>query len=205
MSAIPKQNYPIDCQQPHAELLDVESGTVWQSLLPMDRDTYRALALPETVLRIGLGQGVMDEHYFRQSPGAAAAGPVTQREIAGFQWIHCANPPADFADVLAADGPARLLVDKHHSLVFAAGRDVTALRNPDGARYIQVIAPRRDSSPVANASEEPGLAGFPEGWTAVTVHFHTRTSVHLPNPTEAWFLSDGSSYQGPLLDLPEEA
>jgi len=43
MTNTPKQNCPVDCQEPHGEILDLESGTVWQTYLPISKQAYNAL------------------------------------------------------------------------------------------------------------------------------------------------------------------
>ena len=111
MTNTPKQNCPVDCQEPHGEILDLESGTVWQTYLPISKQAYNALDLPKTLVKIGVGTGVMDEHYFRRSPGADEDGPVSERDIAGLRWFHCANPP-EGAKAPDEDGPIKQLLDK---------------------------------------------------------------------------------------------
>jgi hypothetical protein len=59
MTNTPKQNFPVDCQQLQAEMLDLESGTVWQTCLPISKEAYNALDLPKTLVKIGVGTGVM--------------------------------------------------------------------------------------------------------------------------------------------------
>ena len=65
MPEIPKRNFPVNCHEAHAELLAMEKGTVWQSLQPISRENYARLVLPTSLVPIGIGKGVMDEHYFR--------------------------------------------------------------------------------------------------------------------------------------------
>ncbi len=39
---------------------------------------------------------------------------------------------------------------------------------------------------------------LPEGWSLRTEKFESRTTVRLPNPTQAWFFANGASFQGPV-------
>ena len=193
LANIPAGNCPVDARQPHTELLDLEDGTIWQSLLPMGRDTYRALALPETLLKMGLGAGVMDAHYFRRSPGASEDGPVASREIAGATWIHCANTPSDALQVLAEPGPSLVMVEKHHSLIFDSGREVELARTPQGVDYVRVIA--------GNPGTEVPLQ-LPQGWELRRVTLAEPVVMHLPCPTEAWFIPGHGCFQGPVTGFP---
>ena len=139
MIAVPPENQLVNCREPHAEFLDTATGTVWQSHLPITAEEWAELTLPEPLVKLGLGRGAMDEHWFRCSPGAEAPGAVSERTVAGRRFIHCANPPAGGGDRPVQGGPVRLFVDKHHSLCFHAGRTAQILRLPDGREYVQVI------------------------------------------------------------------
>ena len=199
MTEVPTENYLIDCLQPHAEVLEVATQTVWQSVEPISHVEYAQLALPEGIVPVGIGSGVMDAHYFRQSPGAEAPGPVRDRFINGRRFIHCANPPAAGAERPIPDGPARLIVDKHHTLIFEAGSELTIIRTETGADLIQVIS----ASPEGGGLLQENAVGaddfaLPSRWQLRTETITERTVIDLPNPTEAWFFPNGSSFQGPI-------
>ena len=74
-------NLLVDCGKPHCELLDLELGVVWQSHGPITQEAYDALELPAKWIKVGIGVGVMDEHFFRRSPGANEDGPLAEREV----------------------------------------------------------------------------------------------------------------------------
>lgn len=201
LSDIPEHNVMADCQSLHAELLDLTAGTVWQSQQAISREAYEALVLPANLRRVGIGKGVMDAHYFRRSPGAEADGPVAERRIDGHLFIHCADPPREGAETVAEGGPLLLRVDKHHTLVFEAGREIDVVTLPDGRRFVQVIAaaPEGGSLPqAADASAGVEDLSLPPGWSLRAMSLTTRATVHLPNPTEAFFFANGASFQGPI-------
>jgi len=198
---IPEHNFMVDCRETHAELLDLETGTVWQSQRPISREAYDALVLPASLIRVGIGTGVMDAHYFRRSPGADADGPVAERDVEGRLFIHCANPPRGGPEFPVGDDPRLLRVDKHHSLIFDAGREVEVIRLADGRDFVQVIAAARpDGDPFLTNSAPTGAAGFhlPEGWQLRSEKLAVQTTIHLPSPTHAWFFENGASFQGPI-------
>jgi len=199
MSEVPEINFILDCHQPHSEVMELATKTVWQSRLPMTGEALERLSLPAGFIKVGIGVAVMDVHYFRCSPGSEGDSPVTEREIAGHQFIHCANSPAQGAETPVPGGPQLLKVDKHHSLVFMPGRTVDVLCLPDGKKYVQVIS----ASPEGDGIMQRGLSPtndflLPEGWSLRTMTFEVRTTIHLPNPTEAWFFDNGASFQGPV-------
>jgi len=192
-------NVLVDCQALHAELLDLETRTVWQSHRPISREAYLALELPVELVKVGIGAGAMDEHYFRRSPGAEADGPVAEREVAGHLFIHCANPPKGGAETPVGDDPKLMRVDKHHSLIFDQGREILVIRDADGRDFVQVIT----ASPGGGGwlqEVATGTSGIrlPEGWSLRPERLASRTTIHLPNPTQAWFFANGASFQGPV-------
>ena len=202
MQKIPKKNFPIDCQALHSEIIDLDTGTVWQSHLPMSRDIYDNLELPPALRKVGIGRGVMDQHYFRRSPQASVDGPVTEKVIAGHAFFHCANPPADGAEMPIPGGPALLRVDKHHSLVFHAGSELQLVTTEPGKTFIQVIAATPSGGGIMQKGSTDHVVSLPDGWQASSQTVSATTVIHLPHPTQAWFFADGASFQGPT-DIPE--
>lgn len=198
---IPAHNLMIDCHELHAEVMDLGTGTVWQSHLPISREAFTALVLPAKLIKVGVGAGVMDAHYFRRSPGADADGPVAERDIAGRLFIHCANPPKGGPETPVGDDPKLLRVDKFHSLIFEAGAEVDVIRLPDGRDFVQVIAatPRGGGLLQPEADPQSELEfHLPEGWALRTEKLAARATIHLPHPTQAWFFRNGASFQGPV-------
>ena len=74
-ATLPAENHLVDCQALHAELLDLTTQAVWQTHAPITTEEYAALSLPKTLIRVGIGSGVMDEHFFRRLT-TRIAGPV---------------------------------------------------------------------------------------------------------------------------------
>ncbi len=205
-------NKLVYCKELHAEVLDLETGYVWQTHGPIGREAYDALELPAKHIKVGIGSGVMDEHYFRRSPGATSDGPLSEREIDGHRFIHCANPPKGGPETPLGANPKFLLVDKYHSLIFEAGNTVLVIEDTDGRDFVQLIsASREGGSPLQPKDPASGSADLdlPDGWKLRNERFETRTTIHLPHPTRAWFFANGASFQGPIDTfgklVPEEA
>ena len=71
----------------------------------------------------------------------------------------------------------------------------------DGRDFVQVIAVSpRGGGLLQRAGATPGghEIPLPEGWSLRTEALESRTTIHLPNPTLAWFFASGASFQGPV-------
>ncbi len=199
MTDTPAQNYLVDCQQPHAEVIEVSTRAVWQTIEPLTREALAQLTLPDGIAPIGVGTGVMDAHYFRQSPGADAPGPVRVRIIDDVGFIHCATPSVTGPEQPIPDGPARLMVDKHHTIIFEAGSEIAIIRMENGAEMVQVISATPEGGGLLQKDTVPAKDfSLPPRWQLRIEKVAKRTEIDLPNPTEVWFFADGSSFQGPV-------
>jgi hypothetical protein len=91
------------------------------------------------------------------------------------------------------------MVDKHHTIIFEAGSDLTIIRTETGVDLIQVISASPEGGGLLqeNAVDADDFA-LPSGWQLRTEPVTKRTVIDLPNPTEAWFFANGSSFQGPV-------
>jgi hypothetical protein len=91
------------------------------------------------------------------------------------------------------------MVDKHHTIIFEAGRELTIIRTETGSDFIQVISASPEGGGLLqeNAVEADDFA-LPSGWHLRLEPVAERTVIDLPNPTEAWFFANGSSFQGPV-------
>jgi hypothetical protein len=98
-------------------------------------------------------------------------------------------------------GSLALQVDKYHSLIFDAGREVDVMPLPDGRDFVQVITATPQGGGLLQPKRVPsGAAGFhlPDDWVLRSEKLMARITIHLPNPTQAWFFKNGASFQGPV-------
>ena len=91
------------------------------------------------------------------------------------------------------------MVDKHHTLIFEAGSALNLIRTETGTDFVQVIS----ASPEGGGLLQDGTVEaddfeLPASWQLRTVQAEKRLVIDLPNPTEAWFFANGSSFQGPV-------
>jgi hypothetical protein len=170
------------------EIIDLTTREVWQDRNPTPRAWWNELSLEAPLLKAGYGAGNMDRMWFRRSPDAEVDGPVREREIAGRQFFCCARAPGD----MGQGNPRRLMVDKHHTLLYQAGREVQILTTAEGKDFVLVV----DGVPDAPA---PAL---PEGWRVRGIKLEEDWIVELPAPTETYWFEGMISYQGPVENLP---
>lgn len=202
LSHIPRENFVFDCHMHHGELVDTTTGTGWHSVHPISRETFGTLELPEGFRKGGIATSVTDAYCFLRPPGADREGPLPRREIGGHEFMNIANPPANGPERLGDDGwPMLLRVDKYHTLIYNAGREIGVIRAPDGREFVELIAPVPEGGAILQGdSPPPDMTdlNLPEGWNLRTELTASLTIIHLPCPTEALFFANGASYQGPV-------
>jgi len=176
-------------REPRCEIVEVATREVWQGYDPCTRAWYEALDPGEGFVKVGFGAGIMDRSWFRRSPDANVDGPVRTREFDTRPFFLCARAPAD----VDPGPPRRMMVDKHHTILFESGRDISLLRTAEGGLYVQVVGGAGESSP-------PEL---PEGWGFETVSLDADWIVELPHPCETFWFAGMVSFQGPIDGLPD--
>jgi len=171
------------------EFMDLDTREVWQPFEPVSKQWYEGVELEPGWARVGYGAGFMDRAWFRRSPGDAQDGRVRTREIDGETFFCCAKPIGQGPD----GDPPKLMVDKHHSLGFDAGRVIPILESPCADTFVLVVAQKPDAT-------APKL---PDGWTLYGIQLQQDWRIDLPAPTETYWLDTFSmSFQGPVA-LPE--
>lgn len=188
LAGVPAENFLTAVGELHAEVMENATLDVWQSCGPVSREELDALELEEGWRRVGVGRGAMDAHCFRRSPGAGEDGPVRLRQIGGREFLLCARPASAPERVAGDGGPTLLQVDKHHTIVFEAGRTVDWLTLPDGREFVHVIAAEAGAPPL----------GLPDGWKVASRAVERELVIHLPSPTTVFFFPNGDSFQGPI-------
>jgi len=188
LPGVPEPNVMVEPGELHMEVIDLGTRRVWQSLHPVGRDEYEAMHFEPPLVKVGLGRAAMDAHGFRRSPEADEDGPMERRALHGRVFVFCAMPEgAGMASAAEPGGPQQLMVNKHHSLLYRAGRSLDFMRLPDGQELVHVIAAEEGAPP-------PKL---PEGWQRESVALAQDLLVELPCPTTVYFFPNGDSYQGP--------
>jgi hypothetical protein len=181
----PEQNIQFELEQPHIEMLSSQDGKCWQVMTGVTHAEYEALPIEPPDIKVGIGNAAMDDAYFKRSPGADADGPVEVLERYGHSWSYIARPCGAPTMPAGREGPRQIQVDKHHVVIFRAGRELGYLTLPDGSEYVHVI---RGDAPLL----------LPDGWTLRSERLDEDLTIELPAPATVFFFPNGDSYQGPF-------
>ncbi len=174
----------------HMEILDTQTMQVWQVMANVKQEEYDALVVEDRYRKVGVGSLSAYCSFFRRSPDAERDGPMNTLEQGGYRWSNCAQPKGAPAFPAGPDGPRLMKVSKYHSIVYAAGSELTYLESPEGETYVHVIG--------GDGTEELRI---PEGWRFAKVPIEKETIVELPCPTSVFFFASPEgmkSYQGPV-------
>jgi hypothetical protein len=169
------------------EVADSNDRNIWMSAAATEASVFEALALSGPIVKSGIGRAAMDRAAFRHSPGQPDAA-VREQMIDGILFINVARP-LEIKPPSQTGGPARVTVDKAHTLGFEAGRSVSILSLPEGD-FVEVVG-----DAVQDASRV-----LPEGGRLRRVDLTKPWIVALPTPTETffWFDQPMRSFQGPI-------
>lgn len=190
-------NWTLGADTLHLEILHVASRSVWLSQQAVTDATFDALVPPAGFVKTGIGASVADEAYFRRSPGAERDGPVETLEVRGVRLARVAGVAGPAEPGLP--GVRVLPVEKHHRLLYRAGRTLEIMDLGDGFDYVPLVARARGA---ITGSELPGAAPrqrvLPAGWSVRELRLERDLLVELPNPTRVAFFAGGDSFQGPV-------
>jgi len=165
------------------EIIDSD-GRVWLCQDPVTKEQARNLALPEGASHALFVAPVADAAFFRRSPDADADGPLDAMELDGLRFSFVARQ----AGRRQVEGATILSIDKHHSLLYAAGRTIELLDFGDGTF----------ASPAwSRPDHEIGKPAVP-GWTRRDVELTDDLIVIIPNPADVVIFADGFGFHGPL-------
>lgn len=164
------------------EVIDALSQ-VWLCQEPVTKEQAHRLALPDGASLFGPGQAVADLAYFRRSPGATADGPLDTMEIDGLRFSLVGRPVA----VERVEGVTVMSIDKHHTMLYCAGRPIEVLDFGDGTV----------ATPAWTGSAPIGDVDLPSGWALRTVDLDADLVAVIPNPATVVMI-DGFGFHGPL-------
>ena len=175
----------------HMEIMDAGTRMVWQAMANVSQEDYETLVVEAPYQKTGVGVLAGYCSYFRKSPNADHDGPMETLELGGYSWSRCAQPAYAPRFPAGPDGPTQIEVNKHHTIVYAAGSELFCLESPESETSVQVVG-------TAAAAE---ALTIPDGWSRSSVKLEEETSVELPCPTSALFFSaqpELLSFQGPV-------
>lgn len=164
------------------EIMD-RLGKVWLCQQPVTQEQAGNLMLPDGASLVGVAGAVADTAYFGRSPGATVDGPLDAMEVDGLRFSFVGR-------VLAServDGVTVLSIDKHHTMLYAAGRVIDVLDFGNGTV----------ATPAWIGSAPTGDVDLPNDWTVRAVELDADLVAVIPNPATV-VMVDGSGFHGPL-------
>jgi len=180
----------------HLEIMHLTSRSVWLSQEAVTDATFAALVPPEGFVKTGIGASVADVAYFRRSPGAGCDGPVETLELGGVRLSRVAR--AAGAPEPGLQGVRVFPVDKHHLLLYRAGRTLEIMDLGDGFDYAPLVTGARGAITGGRPLGSARPRVLPERWSVRTLTLERDLFVELPNPTRVAFFAGGDSFQGPI-------
>ncbi len=181
------------------EIMNTATNDVWICQSPVTAERAESLAVPDGYGRALEGQLIADAAYFRRSPGADSDDPVEVMDIDGLRFARIGR----FAGLDPLDGRSGgpitdaqvWSIDKHHSMLYVAGRTIEVLDFGDGTSATPAWSPR--TSP-AQAGKTERLV--PSEWSMRTVRLTHDLITEIPNPARVAVFGDGSGFHGPIPD-----
>ncbi|MEL6225513.1 MAG: hypothetical protein AAFR01_00655 [Pseudomonadota bacterium] len=128
-----------------------------------------------------------------RSPGCDADGEFTYQTMFGRTFFHIADITGVTGGDLANSALTEGAVLKHHRLKFEADQTVSFIVSPAGESFVRVNRP-------INAI--PGDNGLPEGWILQELTLASTWTADLIGEVRVLRLADGTSYQGPIIEMP---
>ena len=162
-------------------------GQVWLCHEPVTPEQAHGLVLPDGASIIGLGEAVADVAYFSRSPGATADGPLEAMEVDSLRFSFVARPVTNER----VEGVTLMSIDKHHTMLYAAGRTIEVLDFGDGTFATPAWA-------APNNADGRRDLDLPSGWALRTAELTGDLIASIPNPAQVAILADGSGFHGPL-------
>lgn len=92
-------------------------------------EELRAFEAPDGFAHALAGAAVADQAFFSRSPGAEQDGPVEVVELGGRRFAFIARP---VSIETRPSGAVDMVIDKHHSMLYRAGRTLDVLDLGDG-------------------------------------------------------------------------
>ncbi len=135
-----------------------------------------------------VGAARADMAFFARSPGANHDGPVETLELNGRRFSYVARPIG--VDALAS-GAVDMTIDKHHAMLYRAGRTIDLLDFGDGT----VATPAWGSSDPSAVLTDGTLDA---SWTLRRVRLTDDLLATIPNPARVIVLDRTFGFHGPI-------
>lgn len=170
------------------ELIEAETQRVLICQSEVTAVELAAFETPDGYRNALVGDARADMAYFARSPGAESDGPVETIELGGRRFSYVARP-AGFETL--ASGAIEMTIDKHHSMLYRAGRTLDVLDFGDGTVATPAWGSRDPSVAVTGDMLEPS-------WTLRQVRLTDDLLTTIPNPAQVIVLDRAFGFHGPV-------
>jgi len=170
------------------ELLEAETGRVFICQTEVAAIDVAAFEPPDGFGHALVGAARADMAFFARSPGADHDGPVETVELRGRRFSYVARPVR--FDTLAS-GAVEMTIDKHHAMLYRAGRTIDLLDFGDGT----VATPAWGNTDSSVALTTGMLDAC---WRLRRVRLTADLYTTIPNPARVIVLDQAFGFHGPV-------
>jgi len=170
------------------ELVEAATGRVLLSQESATAAEIASFEAPEGFGHALAGEAVADMAFFARSPGAEQDGPVDAVELGGRRFSYVARPIR--LDTLPS-GATEMTIDKHHAMLYRAGRTLEVLDLGDGT----VASPAWGSTDRAAAVTD---AMLDRSWRLRRIRLTDDLLATIPNPARVIVLDRALGFHGPV-------
>lgn len=170
------------------ELMEAETRRVFICQAEVTADQVESFEPPNGFGHALVGATRADIAFFARSPGADRDGPVETVELGDRRFSYVARPVG--FDTLRS-GAVEMAIDKHHSMLYRAGRTIDLLDFGDGT----VATPAWGSTDPSTALTDRMLDG---SWRLRRIRLVDDLLTTIPNPARVIVLDQAFGFHGPV-------
>lgn len=170
------------------ELLETATGKVFLCQDAVTEEELAAFERPDGFTQALVGEARADLAYFARSPRSAEDGPLETIELGGRRFGFVARP----AGMKALDsGATDMTIDKHHSVLFRAGRTIDVLDFGDGTVAIPAWGSPDPDVSLTDTTLAPG-------WALRRIQLVDDLVAVVPHPSQVIVLDKRFGFHGPI-------
>ncbi len=170
------------------ELTEIETRRVFICQAEVTATELADFEPPDGFVHSLAGAARADMAFLARSPGAGRDGPVETVELGGRRFAYVARPIG--SDTLAS-GAVEWTIDKHHAMLYRAGRTLDVLDFGAGT----VATPAWGSTDPSAALTDGMLD---DSWTLRRVRLTDDLLTTIPNPARVIVLDRAFGFHGPV-------
>jgi len=170
------------------ELMEVDTRRVFICQTEVTATEVESFEPPDGFTQALVGATCADMAFFARSPGADHDGRVHTVDMNGKCFSYVAKP---IGFDMSASGAVEMVIDKHHSMLYRAGRTLDLLDLGDGT----VATPAWGSTDSSVAITDGMLE---DGWKLRRVRLTDDLLTTIPNPARVIVLDQAFGFHGPI-------